>query len=202
MNANVVELIQKAADALARPTMSSVEARDLRDELYAPLAQIEERISAIRPPSARGGQGSLRAEVAATGSDEDLAKLDREHERLAAQFERLTMQREQLNQRRHEALAREASEALPSMLASLGEAVDALEAAHRAIVDREQAVRQVFAMINTARSLCRNAGLPAAAGDESMAQRLVQLMPDYRRHADDTIETVVGTMRRDHLAAA
>jgi hypothetical protein len=62
-------------------------------------------------------------------------------------------------------------------------------------------VRQVFAMINTARSLCWNAGLPAA-GDETTVRRLVRLMTDYQRHADDTIETVVGTMRRDHLAAA
>lgn len=189
----VADLIQRAAKALERADLSSADAAALQTEVSTAAIELGERVVDIRP-SIPGlhGSGRLRAQIAATGSDADMLALDREFEQLAPQAERLSIQRDQLNQRRQAALAREAAAGMPMTLASLADAVDALESAHRAVAEREQSVRHAYTQVSQARSLARNAGLPAAAGDVELARRMVRVMPDYQRHQDDAIGTVTG----------
>lgn len=191
---DVAELIRWAAGELQRDDLTSGEARAVENETGEAAHRLGQRVAAIAPRSEGRGPGPARQVVLATGTDADLQALDAEHDRLASQVERLAALRSHATSLRQAAQAREASEGLPAQLAALGEALDRLGAARKAVAAGEQLVQELRGMVGQSRAVASAAGLPAPAASPELVRRLIELHPAAARHAQAAAEQLGVTL--------
>ncbi|MDH2021228.1 hypothetical protein N5J29_00490 [Stenotrophomonas sp. GD03680] len=158
--------------------LTSLEAKQLIVKLAPEMARINTRWSEIAVAGPRSSNhGPVYKRALASGSDEELAALQQEFDRLTVDRDRVRSIHDSLHQTRHAMAVKEASEALPGLQEKLEASIEQAEDTQKALERSFDALQEAYVAVVQARGLAHQGGMPKAGAKPDVVRRLIALSP-------------------------
>ena len=174
-----MSVIEEIRAEMSRGTpLTSMEAKLLIVKLAPEMARINNRWSEIAVAGPRSSNhGPVYKKALASGTDQELAALQQEFDRLTVDRDRVRSIHDSLHQTRQAMAVKEASEALPGLQEKLEASIEQAEDMQKALERSFDALQEAYVAVVQARGLAHQGGMPKAGAKPDVVRRLIALSP-------------------------